>query len=96
MAQPKKEKKTDYEALESPFMRIPQMKVDLARCLIDLGYRQIYDLAGRAPDSLRDEVLNRPSAKQIPDLYPRLKLAVYFAETDDPDPAKLKLTHWLE
>lgn len=45
-------KKVDYAALESPFMRIPRMNVRAARALLDLGFKEVYQLRGRDPDSI--------------------------------------------
>ncbi len=95
MVRKKKEEKTDYEALNSHFMLIPRMDAGTARDLIDLGFSRTYELAGRSPDVLFDELRKRkPEA-------PRFKLhlfrmAVYFAETDDPDPRKLCPEAWLD
>ena len=47
-----KKKKVDYAALSSPFMHIPRMNVRVARALMDLGIREIYELRGRDPQSL--------------------------------------------
>ena len=47
-----KKRKVDYVALKSPFMRIPRMDVSGARALLDLGFREIYELRGRDPESL--------------------------------------------
>lgn len=82
MSPKKQKKKTDYAALASPFMRIPGMKVEGARALLDLKFREIYELRGRSPEAVFDELkkirLNAPA--EILDL---LRLAVQFAEKDD-------------
>jgi hypothetical protein len=51
----KKKKKVDYEALNSPLMRIPRMDVATARNFIDIGIFEIYELQGRAPEVLFEE-----------------------------------------
>lgn len=92
MALPKK-KKVDYEALTSPLMQIPSMDVKSVRDLIDIGIREIYHLEGRAPETLFDEIRKqKPDAPQ--DRLPVLKMAVYFAETTDPDPKRLYPHVW--
>ena len=77
-----KKKKVDYVALSSPFMRISGMRVDGARALLDLKFKEIYELRGRAPESLFEELskkrLNPPDA----DILKYLKLAVEFAEKE--------------
>ncbi|MDR1817141.1 MAG: helix-hairpin-helix domain-containing protein [Puniceicoccales bacterium] len=82
------------EALSSAFMRIPNFKVEAARDLLDLGFRQIYQLAGRAPDSLYEELCAlRPETP--PERRSHLRLAVYVAETPEPDRARLHPAAWL-
>ncbi|MGE9291584.1 MAG: hypothetical protein ACQKBT_11370, partial [Puniceicoccales bacterium] len=79
----RKKKKVDYEALNAPLMQIPGMKVDAVRALLNAGVREIYELSGRAP-----EVLFEESKAKNPDLNPVLlpyfRMAVYYAETDEP------------
>ena len=94
---PEKKKKVDYEALSSPFMRMPGMKVEIARGLLDAGFRESYELSGRAHEVIIAEMLKRsPALATMPDLAPRLALAIYCAEAADPEPDKLKLGYWLD
>ena len=88
-----KKKKVDYEALASPFMRIPRMIVPVARELIDIGLRQVYDLQGRAPEVLFADA--RDKRPDVPDDHIRYyRMAVYFAENDSPEPAMLHPDAW--
>lgn len=81
MAQPKK-KETDYAALQSAFMQIPRMKVDVARDLLDLGFSQVYQLQGRSPEVMFDAL--RARRPQLPqDRLGYLRMAVHFAETGE-------------
>ena len=68
----KKKKKVDYEALNSALMRIPRMDVTVARSLIDLDIREIYDLQGRAPEILFEEARKkkRKFARESDSLLP--------------------------
>ena len=77
----KKRKKADYAALASPFMRIGGMKVDGARALLDLGFKEVYELRGRAPEALFDD-LSKKRLKADPMLLRFLRLAVDFAEKE--------------
>ena len=52
----KKKKKVDRIALSSPMMRIPRMDVLVARDLIDLGIKEIYELQGRSAESIFEEI----------------------------------------
>jgi len=84
--QPRK-KKTDYAALHSPFMRIPGFKVKAARALLDLGFSQTVELQGRCPEALYEDW----SSTRDPDVevHAALRLAVYYADTPDPEVEKL-------
>lgn len=89
----KKKKKVDYEALHSPFMRIPKMDIGAARALIDLGFLEPHELQGMAPEGLFDKYKAiKPDATER--ILHGLRLAVYFAETECPDPSKLHLDAW--
>ena len=91
----RKKKKTDYEALQSSFMQIPMMKADIARGLLDVGIKEGYELTGRAPEVIIEDITKRhPDLKTIPDLKERVQLAVYFVETAEHDPKKLKISYW--
>ena len=84
----KKKKKVDKEALASPMMRIPRMDVRVARDLIDIGVKELYELEGRAPDTVFEEIKNRKP--DSPDwILPYLRMAVYFAENENANPKML-------
>jgi hypothetical protein len=89
-----RKKKVDYEALKSPLMRIPRMNVETARNLIDLRIRDIFDLKGRAPEVLFEDARRKDS--KIPDDRIRyFRMAVYYAETDEPEPQRLHPDQWI-
>jgi hypothetical protein len=72
-------KKVDYEALQSPLMRIPKMDIAATRSLIDLGIKEIYELKGRDPNILHEEASR--INEEINDYSIRyFRLAVYYAE----------------
>ncbi|MBS1485348.1 MAG: hypothetical protein HP060_00905 [Opitutales bacterium] len=77
-----KKKKVDYEALNSPFMRIPHMKVEGARALLDLKFKEIYELKGRAPEAMFDD-LSKIRLKADKSILPLFVLAVNFAENQE-------------
>ena len=91
----KKKKKVDREALASPLMRVPRMDVRAARDLLDLGIRELYELQGRSPEALFEDAKARK-----PDLpehrLPYFRLAVYFAETEEPEQHKLHPEAWMD
>ncbi|MFP4069751.1 MAG: helix-hairpin-helix domain-containing protein [Verrucomicrobiota bacterium] len=89
----KKKKKVDYEALNSALMRIPRMDVSVARALIDIGIREIYELQGRAPEALFEDARRRNP--RIPEDRVRyFKMAVYYAETPEAEAARLHPDAW--
>ncbi|MCX6921020.1 MAG: hypothetical protein NTX20_06830 [Verrucomicrobia bacterium] len=83
------------EAVCSPFMRISRFPVEVARDLLDAGYYRVDQLAGRSPESLLTEIKARSKEKPGAHYLPALKMGVYFAETDKPDPKRLFLDQWL-
>jgi|SRR5690625_434783 len=89
----KKKKKVDYDVLHSPLMHIPKIDVATVRDLLDLGFRYPHELAGRSPENLYDEI--RRKKPDVPDL--RLlyfRMAVYVAETPEPEAKKLDPWAW--
>jgi hypothetical protein len=92
-ANSKKKKKVDQEAMASPIMRIPRMDVRVARDLIDIKIREIYQLKGRAPESIFEEISKKKP--QTPKwILPYLRMAVYFSEHTKPEPAKMHPQEW--
>lgn len=73
-------KKVDYAALTSPFMRIPHMNVRAARALLDIGFKEVYQLRGRDPASLLADYA-KINPKPDSDILKYFKLAIDFAET---------------
>ncbi|MGA2053099.1 MAG: helix-hairpin-helix domain-containing protein [Opitutales bacterium] len=94
MPPPAQKKKADTAALQSPFMRIPRLPVDVARDLLDLGLREIYELHGRSPEALLAD-LRKLKPATPPDRLAWFRLAVYFAETPAPERDKLHPAAWL-
>lgn len=91
---PPKKKKVDYEAVTSPLNRIPGLNLATVRDLLDIGVRQVHELMGRSPEALLDEIQRRHP--QTPsDRLAFLRLAVYYAETPDPEREKLHISKWL-
>jgi hypothetical protein len=88
-----KKKKVDREAMQSAIMRIPRMDVRVARDLIDIGVKEIYELQGRSAESLMDEIKQvRPETPDYRLAY--LRMGIYFAENDPPEAIKLHPSVW--
>ena len=91
----KKKKKIDKEAMGSSLMRIPRMKVEVVRDLIDLGIREVFELSGRAPETIFEEIQKlKPTTEQWK--LPYIRMAVYFSEVKLPDPKKLHPQVWVD
>lgn len=93
MARPPTEKKTDYTALQSSFMRVPRMKVEVARSLLDAGFREVYELQGRSPETVW-EVIREKRPNTPPDQLPFIRMLVYYADSDSPEPRLLHPKAW--
>ena len=89
----RKKKKIDYEALRSALMHIPRIDVATVRDLLDLGFETTEDLIGRSPEALFEDILQRKPRTPGDRLF-SLRMAVYFAESPDPDPKKLHPWIW--
>lgn len=77
-----KRKKIDYEALASPFMRIPKMDLIVTRSLLDLGFNEVYDLKGRSPEILFEDACKKNYDLSMYSIR-YFRLAVYYAENKD-------------
>ena len=89
----KKKKKVDYEALNSPFSRIPGLDLMTVRDLLNLGLSQIDELRGRSPESLFEDIQKQQENTPLDRLW-YLRLAIYYAETDEPDRSLLQAWKW--
>lgn len=90
-----KKKKVDYEALNAPLMRIPKMDIQVARALLDIGIKEIYELQGRAPEILYEEAKEKNNALNK-DSIRFFKLAVYYAENDRHENKLLHPDAWIK
>ena len=89
----KKKQKIDYNALNSSLMRIPQMKIEIARALLNLGIKEKYELNGRCPKALFEKAKEK-NPKISEDYLPYFRLAVYCAENEKPEKAYLSVEAW--
>jgi hypothetical protein len=88
-----KKKKVDREAMQSAIMRIPRMDVRVARDLIDIGIREIYELQGRSAESIFEEIkMLRPETPEYRIAY--LRMGIYFSENDPPEASQLHPSIW--
>ena len=88
-----KKKKVDREALQSAIMRIPRMDVRVARDLIDIGIREIYELQGRSAERLFEEIIAvRSATPKYRIAY--LRMGIYFSENDPPEANMMHPSVW--
>lgn len=74
--------------------RIPGVGLSLARDLWELGYQSVASLANQDAEEMYtalEELRGQPMDRCV--LY-AFRCAVYFASTDDPEPALLKWWNW--
>ena len=90
-----KKKDVDYGALQSAWTRIPRIDTATARDLLDLGFEHPDQIIGRAPEVLFEQVLEKKPNTPRARLH-LFRLAVYYAETPEPDPAKLHPSAWAD
>ncbi len=74
--------------------RIPGVGNSIASYLIELGIRGVADLAGKDPEALYTRFCVTRGCKIDRCLLYVFRCAIYFAETPDPDPEKLKWWNW--
>ena len=94
-SKPKEKKKIDRIALSSPLMRIPRMDVLVARDLIDIGCKELYEMQGRSAESLFEEIQKIRSGTPSYRLA-YIRMAIYFAENENADPKLLHPSLWEE
>lgn len=88
-------KKTDYVALASSFMLVPNMPIKVARWLLDAGYRDLFQLQGRSAESLFHEIKTVDFMAESKIALPALRLAIYYYENrDNLDRRLLVLSAW--
>ncbi|MGL4284024.1 helix-hairpin-helix domain-containing protein [Eubacterium aggregans] len=78
--------------IKSDLHKIPEIGEEVERSLIRLGFKTLKSLHGVNPESIYEkECLTRGRCLDRNRLY-KYRCAVYFANTEKPDPEKL---HWL-
>jgi len=88
-----RKKKVDRESMQSAIMRIPRMDVRVARDLIDIGIKEIYELQGRSAESLMEEIKElKPETPDYRLAY--LRMGIYFSENNPPEASKLHPSIW--
>ena len=79
---------------KSPLLELPSVGPNLAADLEAIGIAEVEDLKGKKPEELFSELQkSKGIACEKTTLYV-FRCAVYYAETQDPEPEKLKWWNW--
>jgi Pathogenicity locus len=73
---------------------IPGIGKSLAADLVQLGYRSVDELKGQDPQIMYERLSRISGASQDRCVLYTFRCAVYFAQTRQPDPEKLKWWNW--
>ncbi len=73
---------------------IPGVGPSLAQDLRDLGIQRVAELRGQDPEGLYTRLIAQRGVHQDRCVLYVFRCAVYFAETPQPDPDRLKWWHW--
>jgi len=76
--------------------QIPGVGPSIARDLENIVIHAIADLKGKKPEALFEQSNRLAGVTQDRCLLYVFRCAVYFAETDNPEPEKLKWWNWKE
>jgi len=73
---------------------IPGVGPKLAKQLYDIGIKSISDLKGKKPEALYSQICAKQGIQVDRCVLYICRSSVYFAETENPDPEKLKWWYW--
>ena len=81
---------------KSELEKIPGVGKSIAQDLQNIGIHSIADLKGKTAEELYDQTNKFAGVRQDKCLLYVFRCAVYFAETENPEAAKLKWWNWKE
>jgi len=73
---------------------IPGVGPELAQQFHDIGINRISDLTGKVPEELYSQMCAKHGVRLDRCVLYVCRCSVYFAETQNPDPEKLKWWYW--
>jgi hypothetical protein len=73
---------------------IPGVGVSIARDLLGLGFRRVAELRGQDPEELYERLCRQQGMHVDRCMLYVFRCAVYFAETEDPEPELLRWWSW--
>ena len=86
--------KTDPKQCRRELMKIPGVGNKIALYFSDIGIKSISDLRKKNPEGLYQKMRERHGYTVDRCMLYVFRCAVYFSETKNPDPEKLKWWHW--
>lgn len=82
--------------MKSDLQRIPGVGPAMERFLLELGYRNVASLKGQDPQEMYDRSCLQRGVELDQCVLYVYRLCVYFAQTEHPDPQKLRWWYWKE
>ena len=89
-----KSKEESADTIKQSLQRIPGVGPKLTQKLHDIGIRRISDLKGKKPEELYSQMCAKQGVQIDRCVLYVCRSSVYFAETENPDPEKLKWWYW--
>ena len=89
-----KSKEESADTIKQSLRAIPGIGPKLAQKFNDIGIKRISDLKGKKPEELYSQICARQGIQIDRCVLYVCRSSVYFAETKNPDPEKLKWWYW--
>ncbi len=84
----------DMDIAMQSLLLIPGVGPKLAQKFYDIGIKRISDLKGKKPEELYSQMCTKQGIQLDRCVLYVCRSSVYFAETENPDPEKLKWWYW--
>jgi len=91
---PMKSNEDRADNIKQSLQLIPGVGLKLAQKFRDIGIKRISDLNGKKPEELYSQMCTRQGVQIDRCVLYVCRSSVYFAETKNPDPEKLKWWYW--
>ena len=89
-----KAKEESADTIKQSLLLIPGVGPKLAQRFHDIGIKRVSDLKGKEPEDLYSQMCARQGIQIDRCVLYVCRCSVYFAETKNPDPEKLKWWYW--
>ena len=91
---PMKYEEESVDTIKQSLQLIPGVGPKLAQKFHDIGIKRISDLKGKKPEELYSQMCAKQGIQIDRCVLYVCRSSVYFAETENPDPEKLKWWYW--